>query len=59
MVGMHMLMPIAGVPIFWPGLVILILGLVAALSLLILTTFVLGVREERALRSREDELIHA
>jgi len=38
---------------------VLILGLVAALSLFILTKFVLGVREERAHRSREEELIHA
>jgi uncharacterized membrane protein YfcA len=38
---------------------ILILGLVAGLSLYILTKFVRGVREERAQRSREEELIHA
>ncbi len=38
---------------------ILILGLVAALSLFILARFVIGVREERAQRSRKEELIHA
>lgn len=38
---------------------ILILGLVAALSLFILTKFVLGVREERAQRHKKEDLVHA
>ncbi len=37
---------------------ILILGLVAALSLFILTKFVIGVREERKQRTTKEELVH-